>query len=138
MVPDNTFITLFIIFIILGFKISSFHKNQHGFIYRLLTILTSYYMNTGGSFCGVKWRRWQADHSLPSSDEIKHECNCTPTPPYALMLSTGSTLTLLVSVELERKEDSHLQGGSISKMAEFNHNDKVLMIAHNRLGITQS
>lgn len=79
-------------------------------------------MNTGGSFCGVKWRRRQADHSLP----------------YALMLSTGSTLTLLVSVELERKGDSHLQGGSISKMAEFNHNDKVLMIAHNRLGITQS
>jgi hypothetical protein len=32
----------------------------------------SYPMGTGGSFPGVKWQGHEADHSLPSSAEVKN------------------------------------------------------------------
>jgi hypothetical protein len=43
---------------------------------------TSYEMGTGGSFPGVKRQRREADHSPPSSAEVKKMWIYTSTPPY--------------------------------------------------------
>jgi hypothetical protein len=44
---------------------------------------TSYPMGTGGSFPGVKRPGREADHSPPSSAEVKKMWIYTSTPPYA-------------------------------------------------------
>jgi hypothetical protein len=46
---------------------------------------TSYTMGTGGSFPGVKRPRREADHSPPTSAEVKKMLIYTSTPPYAFM-----------------------------------------------------
>jgi hypothetical protein len=40
----------------------------------------SYPMGTRGSFPGVKWARCKADHSFPSSAEVKNAWSYTSTP----------------------------------------------------------
>jgi hypothetical protein len=44
----------------------------------------SYPMGTGGSFPGGKAPGREADHSLPSSVEVKNAWNCTSTPSIRL------------------------------------------------------
>jgi hypothetical protein len=50
---------------------------------------------------GIKWSRHEADHSPPSSAEVKNEWSYTSSPQYAFMAccsvkkSTGTTLYLL-------------------------------------------
>jgi hypothetical protein len=44
----------------------------------------SYPMDTGGSFPGVKRPGREADHSPPSSAEVKNEWSYTSTPPIRL------------------------------------------------------
>jgi hypothetical protein len=46
---------------------------------------TSYKIRTGGSFPGVKRQGREADHSLPTSAEIKKMWIYTSTPPYVFM-----------------------------------------------------
>jgi hypothetical protein len=46
---------------------------------------TSYKMSTGGSFPGVKRQGREADHSLPTSGEVKKMWIYTSTPPYVFM-----------------------------------------------------
>jgi hypothetical protein len=46
---------------------------------------TSYKMGTGGSFQGVKRQEHEADHSSPTSAEVKKMWIYTPTPPYVFM-----------------------------------------------------
>jgi hypothetical protein len=46
---------------------------------------TSYTMNTGSSFPGVKRQRREADHSPPTSSEVKKMWIYTSTPPYVFM-----------------------------------------------------
>jgi hypothetical protein len=46
---------------------------------------TSYPMDTGGSFPGLKQPGREADHSAPASAEVKKMWNYTYTPPYASM-----------------------------------------------------
>jgi hypothetical protein len=46
---------------------------------------TSYTMGTGGSFPGVKQPGREADHSPPTSAEVKKMWIYTSTPPYAFM-----------------------------------------------------
>jgi hypothetical protein len=43
-------------------------------------------MGTGGSFPGVKRPGREADHSPPTSAEVKKMWIYTPTPPYAFMV----------------------------------------------------
>jgi hypothetical protein len=45
---------------------------------------TSYKMGTGGSFPGIKRQGREADHSLPTSAEVK-KMWITSTPPYVFM-----------------------------------------------------
>jgi hypothetical protein len=42
------------------------------------------------TFPGVKWPERDADHSPPSSAEVKTAWNCPSTPPYALISWTGT------------------------------------------------
>jgi hypothetical protein len=46
---------------------------------------TSYTMGTGGFFSGVKRQGREADHSPPTSAEVKKICIYTSTPPYIFM-----------------------------------------------------
>jgi hypothetical protein len=46
---------------------------------------TSYKMGTGGSFPGVKLQGREADHSPPTSAEVKNMWNYTSTPLYVFM-----------------------------------------------------
>jgi hypothetical protein len=46
---------------------------------------TSYTMGAGGSFPGVKRPGREADHSPPTSAEVKKIWIYTPTPPYVFM-----------------------------------------------------
>jgi hypothetical protein len=46
---------------------------------------TSYKMGTGGSFPGVKQQGREADHSPPTSAEVKKIWIYTSTPPYVFM-----------------------------------------------------
>jgi hypothetical protein len=46
---------------------------------------TSYPISTGGSFAGVKRKEREADHSPPTSAEVKKIWIYTSTPPYALI-----------------------------------------------------
>jgi hypothetical protein len=46
---------------------------------------TSYTMGTGGSFLGVKRPGREAEHSPPTSAEVKKMWIYTSTPPYAFM-----------------------------------------------------
>jgi hypothetical protein len=46
---------------------------------------TSYKMGSGGSFPGVKLQGREADHSPPTSAEVKKMCIYTSTPPYVFM-----------------------------------------------------
>jgi hypothetical protein len=46
----------------------------------------SYPMGTGGFSRRVKWPGREADHSHPTSEEVKKMWNYTSTPPYALMV----------------------------------------------------
>jgi hypothetical protein len=46
---------------------------------------TSYIMGTGGSFPGVKRQGPEADHSTPTSAEVKKMWIYTSTPPYVFM-----------------------------------------------------
>jgi hypothetical protein len=46
---------------------------------------TSYKMGTGGSFSGVKRQGREADHSPPTSAEVKKMWIYTSTPPYVYM-----------------------------------------------------
>jgi hypothetical protein len=46
---------------------------------------TSYKIGTGGSFPGVKRQGREADHSLPTSAEVKKMWIYTSTPPYVFM-----------------------------------------------------
>jgi hypothetical protein len=46
--------------------------------------LASYTTGTGASFLREKWPRREADHSLPSSVEIKNGGAICPLPPYVL------------------------------------------------------
>jgi hypothetical protein len=43
---------------------------------------TSYKMGTGGTFPGLKWQGREADHSPPTSAEVKKMWIYTSTPPY--------------------------------------------------------
>ena len=45
------------------------------------------------TFPGVKWPEREADHSLPSSAEVKTVWNCTSTPPYAFIPWTGTIIS---------------------------------------------
>jgi hypothetical protein len=60
----------------------------------------SYPMGTRALFLGVKQLGCEADHSPPSSAEVKNVWSCTSTPQYAFMAwcsvkkSTGITLPL--------------------------------------------
>jgi hypothetical protein len=45
----------------------------------------SYSMGTGDSFPGGKWQGREADHSPPTTAEIKKMWIYTSTPPYAFM-----------------------------------------------------
>jgi hypothetical protein len=47
---------------------------------------TSYTMSTGSSFPGVKRQGHEADHSPPTSAEVKKMWIYTSTPPYAFMV----------------------------------------------------
>jgi hypothetical protein len=44
-----------------------------------------YPVGTGGSFLGVKQSGREANHSPPSSAEVKNECSYTSTPQYVVM-----------------------------------------------------
>jgi hypothetical protein len=44
----------------------------------------SYLFGTRGSFPGVKLPEREADHSSPSSAEVKNACSYTSTPPIGL------------------------------------------------------
>jgi hypothetical protein len=46
---------------------------------------TSYLMGTGSSFPGVKWPGRKADHSPPTSAEVKKIWIYTSTTPYAFI-----------------------------------------------------
>jgi hypothetical protein len=46
---------------------------------------TSYKMGTGGSFLGLKRQGREADHSPPTSAEVKKMWIYTSTPPYVFM-----------------------------------------------------
>jgi hypothetical protein len=46
---------------------------------------TSYKMGTGGSLAGVKLQGREADHSLPTSAEVKKMWMYTSTAPYVFM-----------------------------------------------------
>jgi hypothetical protein len=46
---------------------------------------TSYKMGTGGSFPGVMRQGREADHSPPTSAEVKKTWIYTSTPPYVFM-----------------------------------------------------
>jgi hypothetical protein len=46
----------------------------------------SYTVCTGGSFPGIKWPKYEAEHSLPTSAEVKNTWIYTSTPPYVLMV----------------------------------------------------
>jgi hypothetical protein len=46
---------------------------------------TSYKMRTGALSRGVKWQGREADHSLPTSAEVKKMWIYTSTPPYVFM-----------------------------------------------------
>jgi len=52
------------------------------------------------TFPEVNWPEREADHSPPSSAEVKTMWNCTSTPPYAFIPWTG---TIIISKGL-RKE----------------------------------
>jgi hypothetical protein len=72
---------------------------QYGIQSVLLKILTSYPMGTRGSFPGVKRPGREADHSSPSSAEVKECVKLYIHSPNTLswrgaQLSTGTTLTL--------------------------------------------
>jgi len=44
----------------------------------------------------VKWARYEADHSPPTSAEVKNECrSCISHPPYTFMVCKGVTLHFL-------------------------------------------
>jgi hypothetical protein len=45
----------------------------------------SYKMGTGGSFLGIKWQGREADHSPPTSAEVKKMWIYTSTPLYVFM-----------------------------------------------------
>jgi hypothetical protein len=47
---------------------------------------TSYSMDSGGSFPGVKAAGCESDHSPPASAEVKKMWIYTSTPPYAFMV----------------------------------------------------
>ena len=44
------------------------------------------------TFPGVKWPEHEADHSPPSSAEVKTVWNCTSTPPYVFIPWTGTII----------------------------------------------
>jgi hypothetical protein len=52
---------------------------------RYKNMATSYTMGTGGSFPGVKLPGREADHSPPTSSEVKKMWIYTSTTPYAFM-----------------------------------------------------
>jgi hypothetical protein len=69
----------------------------------------------GAFFLGIKWPGREADHSSPSSAEVKNAWSCTSTPPICLhgvvlSYSSGTALPLLyllqVISDLVHEEDT--------------------------------
>jgi hypothetical protein len=83
----------------------------------------SYPMGTGGSFPGVKRQGREADHSPPTSAEVKKMWIYTYTPPYAFMaycliteLLGFRTLSIVRILIITRKKNKHdvSETGSVS------------------------
>jgi hypothetical protein len=53
----------------------------------------------------VRARACQADHSPPSSTELKNERSYSSAPPYAFMACTGITLPLHLRYQKELTQD---------------------------------
>jgi len=64
-----------------GRNFSLRHRVQSGFGVHP----ASYLMSTKGSSLGVEQPGRQADHSLPSSAEVKNACSYTSSPQYVFM-----------------------------------------------------
>jgi hypothetical protein len=65
----------------------------------------SYPMGTRGSYAGIKWPGREADHSSPSSAEVKNAWSYTSTPHTSswcgALSSTGTTLLYLLTYDAE-------------------------------------
>jgi len=54
----------------------------------------------------VMWPRREANHSSPSSVELKNDWNSTSTPPYAFMACSDNRTVSLIAVATERRKSS--------------------------------
>jgi hypothetical protein len=71
-------------FCLRNYAILETHLPSESFWRKYRTIVASYPTGTRGSFLGVKRPGREADHSPPSSAEVKNEWSYTSTPPVRL------------------------------------------------------
>ena len=65
-------------------------------------------MGVKGTFLEVKWQRHDADSSLTSSVEVKHELSYRLTPPYVFKACVGKSLHFNYSYTAKHNLSSYI------------------------------